>query len=70
VAVGYKTLSHSITVVLLAALNHLNDFRLHNLVRFVVLGGKLADVDMVAPERDSLANARVRGGLFFNNLEE
>jgi hypothetical protein len=56
-------------VVLLVAPNDLNEFCLHNFISIVVAGGKLADVEMVVPDRDGLSNARVRGRLFFNNLD-
>jgi len=36
----------------------------------IVARGKLEDIKIVVLKRDSLSNSRVRGRLFFNNLEE
>lgn len=41
---------------------------LHNLIPIIAIGGKLADVKMVAPDGDGLSNARIRGRLFLDNL--
>ena len=46
-------------VAVLVAPNDLDEFCLYNLIAIVVVGGKLADVEVVTPDRDCLSNAMV-----------
>ena len=46
-------------MAVLVAPNDLDEFCLYNLIAIVVVGGKLADVEVVKPDRDCLSDARV-----------